>query len=69
MSIVSRLFLGSLGFIVLVDAILRKGPYRLGVHDFDDDSDIVLDRRTGRTFEIVLGIVLILGAVLIRSSE
>lgn len=58
-----------LGLLLLGDALWRKRPYRLGLYEFDDDSDIVLDRRTGKVFEIVLAIALIVGGILSYASD
>jgi hypothetical protein len=63
-----RIVLGILGFLNLIHAALGK-RFRLGLYDFDDDSDIVLDRRTGRIFSAVIGIAFIVGAILYRGQE
>ncbi len=64
-----RVLLGLLGLVTLLDAALRKRPFRWGLYDIEDDSDITLDRRTGKIFEVVVGIALIVGAVLSHGSE
>jgi hypothetical protein len=56
-----------LGVLCLLDAGFRKRPYRLGLYEFEDDSDITLDRRTGRAFAALVGIALILWALLSKS--
>jgi hypothetical protein len=56
-----------LGVVCLLNAGFPKGPYRIGLYDIEDDSDITLDRRTGRAFWVLLGIALILCALLSKS--
>jgi hypothetical protein len=56
-----------LGVLFLLSAGFQKGPYRIGLYDIEDDSDVILDRRTGRAFLGLVGIALILWAVLSKS--
>jgi hypothetical protein len=56
-----------LGVICLLNAVFRKGPYRIGPYEIEDDSDVILDPRTGRVFAALLGIALILWALLSKS--
>ena len=58
-----------LGVLCLLDAGFRKRPYRLGLYEFEDDSDITLDRRTGRAFAALVGIALILWAFLSKTMS
>ena len=43
--------------------------FRWGVYDFNDDSDIVLDRRTGGMVAAVIGIACIIGAILYKGQD
>ena len=63
-----RIGLGTLGFLMLLHAAWGK-RFRWGLYDFDDDSDLVLDRRTGRIVSAVIGIAFIVGAILYRADE
>jgi len=63
-----RIALGALGFLMLIWAAWGK-IFRWGLYDFNDDSDIVLDRRTGRIVAAIIGVALIIGAVLYRAQE
>jgi hypothetical protein len=56
-----------LGVVCLLNAGFPKGPYRIGLYDIEDDSDIILDQRSGRAFWALLGIALILWALLSKS--
>lgn len=62
-----RMALGVLGFLMLIWAAWGK-TFRWGLYDFNDDSDIVLDRRTGRIVAAIIGVALIIGAVLYRAQ-
>jgi hypothetical protein len=53
--------------LCLLNAGFRKGPYRIGLYEIKDDSDVILDPRTGRAFAALLGIALILWALLSKS--
>jgi len=64
-----RIVLGLLGLLALLHAAWGKGLYRWGWYEFEDDSDIVLDRRTGRMVATVIGIALIVGAILYKGHE
>ncbi len=64
-----RVLLGLLGLLALLDAGLRKRPFRWGLYDIEDDSDIILEGRTSKIFEAVIGIALIAGAILGHGSE
>jgi hypothetical protein len=64
-----RIVLAILGVLMLVRAAWAKRPYRFGLYDFEDDSDIILNRRTGRLFTAVIGIALIVGAILYKGQE
>ena len=65
----TRISLGVLGLLLLLDAAWRKRPYRFGLYDFEDESDICLDRRTGKRFELVIGLAFILSAILSSGPE
>jgi hypothetical protein len=67
--ILTRVCCGLLGLIALFHAILGKGSYRWGLYDFDDDSDIPIDRRIGRAWEAVIGVAFILAAILVDGSK
>lgn len=57
------------GVLMLIWAAVGK-TFRWGLYDFiEDDSDIVLDRRTGRIVAAVIGIVFIIGAILYKGQE
>jgi hypothetical protein len=43
--------------------------FRWGLYVFDGDSDLVLDRRTGRVVAAIIGVALILAAFLYRWQE
>jgi hypothetical protein len=59
-----RIGMSIVGFLMLVWAAVGK-TFRWGIYDFvEDDSDIVLDRRTGRIVATVIGIAFIIGAIL-----
>ncbi len=64
-----RIWCGVLGLAALVHAILGKGSYGWGPYDFDDDSDIPIDRRIGRIWKAVVGFALIIGAILIGGPK
>ncbi len=64
-----RIVLGIIGFLALIYAAWGKGFYRWGLYDFDDDSDIVLDRRTGRIVAAVMGIAFVIAAFLYKGQE
>jgi hypothetical protein len=68
-SLVIRIVLGIIGLLALVRAAWGKGHFRWGLYEFEDDSDIVLDRRTGRLVAAVIGIAFILGAILYKGQE
>lgn len=54
---------------MLIWAAVGK-TFRWGLHEFiEDESDIVLDRRTGRIFAAVIGIAFIIGAILYKGQE
>jgi len=63
-----RIALGVLGFFMLIHAAWGKN-FRFGLYEFDDESDIVLDRRTGRIYTAIIGIAFIIGAILYRGHE
>ena len=63
-----RIVLGILGFLMLIWAVWGK-TFRWGLHDFNDDSDIVLNRRTGRGVAAIIGVAFIIGAILYRAQE
>ena len=64
-----QIVLGLLGLPSLLYAAWGKGFYRWGLYEFEDDSDIVLDRRTGRLIAAVIGIAFIVGAMLYRGQD
>jgi len=68
-TILIRIWYGGLGVIVLVHSMLGRGTYRWGPYDFEDGSDIPIDRRAGRIWEAVVGVAFIVGATLIGSSR
>jgi hypothetical protein len=49
-----RIGLGIVGLLMLIHAACGK-RFRYGLYDVDDDSDIELERRTGRMFEAIMG--------------
>lgn len=54
---------------MLIWAAVGKS-FRWGLYDFvEDDSDVVLDRRTGRIVAVVIGIAFIVGAILYKGQE
>ena len=58
-----------MGLLMLMWAAWGK-TFRWGLYDFiEDDSDIVLDRRTGRIVAAVIGIAFIIGAILYKGQE
>ncbi len=58
-----------MGLLMLMGAAWGK-TFRWSLHDFiEDDSDIVLDRRTGRIVAAVIGIAFIIGAILYKGPE
>jgi hypothetical protein len=64
-----RIGLGIVGFLMLIWAAWGKS-FRWGLYDFvKDDSDIVLDRRTGRMVAAVIGIAFIIGAILYKWQD
>jgi len=64
-----RIGLGIVGFLMLIWAAWGKS-FRWGLYDFvKDDSDIVLDRRTGRMVSAVIGIACIIGAILYQGQD
>jgi len=64
-----RIGLGIVGFLMLIWAAWGKS-FRWGLYDFvKDDSDIVLDRRTGRMVAAVIGIAFIIGAILYKGQD
>ena len=63
-----RIVLGILGFLILIWAVWGK-TFRWGLYDFNDDSDIVLNRRTGRVVAAIIGVAFIIGAILYRAQE
>ena len=63
-----RMGLGLIGLALLLHAMWGK-VYRWGFYDFEDESDIILERRTGKIFEALIGIVLIVGAVLYQNQQ
>jgi len=60
-----RIWCGILGFISLLHAIRDKGNYRLGLYEFEDESDIPLSRGIGRLWYFVIGLALVVGAIFI----
>ena len=63
-----RIVLVIVGFITLIHAAWGKG-LRWGLYEFDDESDIVPDRRTGRIVAAVIGVAFIIGSILYRGQE
>jgi hypothetical protein len=59
--------LAIVGVLMLIWAAVGK-TFRWGLYDFEDDSDIVLDRRTGRIVAAVIGIAFIVGAILYKGQ-
>jgi len=60
--------LAIVGVLMLIWAAVCK-TFRWGLYDFvEDDSDIVLDRRTGRIVAAVIGIAFIVGAILYKKQ-
>ena len=60
--------LAIVGFVMLIWAAVGKS-FRWGLYDVEDDSDIVLDRRTGRIVAAAIGIAFIVGAILYKGQE
>jgi hypothetical protein len=56
-----------LGVLCLLDTGFGKHPYRFGLYDIEDDSDLILERRTGRTLAALVGVALILWALLCKT--
>jgi len=57
-----RIVLVIVGFLTLIHAACGKG-LRWGLYEFDDESDIVPDRRTGRIVAAVIGVAFIIGSI------
>jgi hypothetical protein len=64
-----RIVMGLVGMLALFLAAWGKGVYRWGFYECEDDSDIVLDRRTGRMLAAAIGIAFIIGAILYKGQE
>jgi hypothetical protein len=61
-----RIGLSIVGFLMLIWAAVGKS-FRWGLYDFiEGDSDIVLDRPSGRIVAAVIGIAFIIGAILYK---
>jgi hypothetical protein len=63
-----RIVLVIVGFLTLIHAAWGKG-LRWGLYEFDDESDIVPDRRTGRIVAAVIGVAFIIGSISYRGQE
>ena len=63
-----RIGLGLIGLVMLLHAMWGK-VYRWGFYDFEDESDIILERRTGKIVEALIGIAFLVGAVLYQNQQ
>ena len=63
-----RIVLVIVGFLTLIHAAWGKG-LRWGLYEFDDESDIVPDRRTGRIVAAVIGVAFIIGSIFLNERH
>lgn len=63
-----RIGMGVIGLGALFHAVWGK-VYRSAFYDFEDESDIILDRRTGKILEALIGIAFLVGAILYQNQD